>query len=76
MKKPADVYARLRRLKTLSAGFRAELDAVAQPAWPFYPVEAILYREAISQAQQAVERAYDALRAAADRMEEVKWRGR
>jgi hypothetical protein len=74
--KPADVYARLRRLKTLAAGFKAELEVVGKPGWPFYPVEAILYREAISQAQQAIERAYDALKAAAHRMEEVKRRGR
>jgi hypothetical protein len=72
----AAVYARLRRLQELADGFKTELEVVAKPAWPFNPVEAVLYREAIGQAQQAIERAHGALQAAAHRMEKVRRRGR
>jgi hypothetical protein len=74
--KPADVRARRCRLDQLSTGFRAELETVAKDPWPLYPVEAALYRKAIEEAKQAIERAHGALQHAADRMEEVKRRGR
>jgi len=72
----ADVYARLRRLKALSAGFKAELEVIPKDLLPFYPVAAIAYSKAIDDTLQAIERAHGALQNVADRIEEVRRRGR
>jgi hypothetical protein len=66
--KPADVRARLKRLKALSDGFKAELVGIAIDPWPLYPAESPLYLKAIGDAQDAVERALGVLRHAADRL--------
>lgn len=66
---PADVYARLRRLKELSAGFKAELDAFPKELLPSYPKDAIDYSKAIDDALQAIERAHGALQNVADRID-------
>jgi hypothetical protein len=73
---PADVYARLRRLKELSAGFKAELHAFPKALLPSFPTDAIDYSKAIDDALQAIERAHEALQSVADRIEEGRRRGR
>jgi hypothetical protein len=42
---PAGCRARLRRLKQLSEGFKAELAVVAADRWPFYPFDLNVYLE-------------------------------
>ena len=71
----ADVYARLRRLQALSAGFKAELETAYRELLPFYPVETLDYSKAIDEAQQAIERARGALQRVVDKIEEVRRRG-
>jgi len=70
------VYARLRRLKELSAGFKAELDTFRKALLPSHPKDAIDYSKAINDALQAIGRAHGALQCVADRSEEVRRRGR
>jgi hypothetical protein len=43
--KSADVRLRLKRLKELSDGFKAEIVGVNIDRWPFFPVEIELYVE-------------------------------
>jgi uncharacterized membrane protein YccC len=73
---PTDVYARLRRLRELAAGLKAELEAAPKELLPSFPADAIRYSKAIDEAQQAIERAHGALQSVADRIEEVRRRGK
>jgi hypothetical protein len=60
----ADVNARLRRLRELADGFRAELELIPKLPWPLNPYEVQRYEKAIRDAQQALTRAHGTIQMA------------
>lgn len=70
----ADLRARIRRLKQLQTGFKAEIVARAIDCSPMWPVEAQMYRDALAAIDQAMGTAIVALDAGLGRLSH-KWKG-